>query len=143
MASLFPRSGRLKIANRNIDLINDTIKAMLVDDTYAASESHTFIDNGGSVDPVDKELVNSGYSRQVLGTKALADDGSNVVFTHATINFGSIATGTQTKAGAVVFFKDTGTPTTSPVIAVCDVADLILNGGAVTFACPSPGLLEF
>lgn len=143
MANLFLRSGRLKIVNRNIDLITDTIKAMLVDDTYVPNEGHTFIDNGGASDPVDKELVNSGYSRQALAAKALADTGSAVVFTADALDFGAIATGTQTKVGAVVLFKDTGTPTTSPVIGVYDVTDLILNGSHITFAMPTPGFLTF
>jgi hypothetical protein len=141
MADLFPRKGRLKIVNQNVSLSGDTLKFMLVDTTYSPSETHEFIDNGGASDPVDKEISVSGYARQTLATKATSDDGTRVKFTADNISWGTLATG-QT-IGYAILFKDTGTATTSSIIAVFDTNDLVTNGGTVTMNMPTNGWLNF
>lgn len=144
MANLFPRNGRLLIANRTVNLVGDTIKMALLDNTYATSEAHTFMDMGGATGPVAKEITSSGYSRQSLGTKVLTDTGSLVKYSTAgPVDYGAVGTGSQT-IGFVVMFKDAGgADTANPVIAVFDVTDIPTNGGEITQAVPANGWLNF
>jgi hypothetical protein len=51
------------IMNGTIDLLTATIKVMLVTSTYVPDPSHLVVDAGGANDPVDAEIVATGYTR--------------------------------------------------------------------------------
>lgn len=103
-----------------INLLTDTIKAMLVDTAdYTYSATHQYLSD---VPTAAREEISSALSGKTW---------SNGVFDAADISFPA-ATGDPIEA--VVLFKDTGTAGTSPLIAYIDSAPslpLVLNGGPV------------
>jgi hypothetical protein len=139
MASLLYNEGNESIIDRNIDLLADTIKAMLVSAVYTPNKDDQFIDAGGASDAVDARLT--GTTDQTLGSKVIGKDTTSdfVYFDAANPTFSAVTTG-QTAVGLVVY-KDTGTPTTSKLIAYLDFTDTPTNGGDITidFAAPASG----
>lgn len=95
----YPR-GMEKILSGQIDLSASTIKAALLTDAYTYSTSHEFLSQCGARVGVDQTLNNVSVNGGVFD----ADD----------LDFGPIAPGPNLKA--VVIYKDTGNPTTSPVL---------------------------
>jgi hypothetical protein len=139
MASIMYNEGNQSIIDRDIDLAANTIKAMLVNSTYTPDKDDQFIDTGGASDAVDARL--SGTTDQTLANKALGKDTTSdfAYFDADDVVFTAVTTG-QTAVG-VVIYKDTGTPTTSKLIAYLDITDTPTNGGDITiqFAAPASG----
>jgi hypothetical protein len=139
MASNMYNEGNESIVSDDIDMITDTIKAMLVNSTYTPNKDDQFIDAGGASDAVDARLT--GTTDQTLGTKTWGKDTTSdfTYFDAADVVFTAVPTA-QTAVG-VVIYKDTGTPTTSKLIAYLDITDTPTNGGDITiqFAAPASG----
>jgi hypothetical protein len=131
--------GNQSIIDRDIDLAANTIKAMLVNSTYTPDKDDQFIDTGGASDAVDARL--SGTTDQTLANKVIGKDTTSdfSYFDADDVVFTAVTTG-QTAVG-VVIYKDTGTPTTSKLIAYLDITDTPTNGGDITiqFAAPASG----
>lgn len=138
-ATIAMHEGTLRILDRSIDLLADTLKLMLCSNVYTENKDDQFIDTGGASDAVDARLA--GTTDQTLGSKAVGRDttGDFSYFDAADVTFVGV-TGGQT-AGKAVLYKDTGTPTTSRILAVFDIADITTNGGDITiqFAAPASG----
>ena len=104
----YPYANQL-FESAGIDLLTDTIKIALIDLTkYTYSAAHQFLsDLIGSTDPrigTDQTLTSPSVT--------------NGVFNAASpVTFSSVSGNT---AGAVVIYKDTGTASTSPLIAYED-----------------------
>lgn len=113
----------------------DTIKVMAVNSTYTFSADHQYIDMGGASDPVDCRIGNT--TDQTLANKAQAVDLTNdrAYFDADDISYAAPTSG-QTIEGLIVY-KDTGTATTSPLIAYFDVSQLC-NGGQINVAWAAP-----
>ena len=139
MANVFYNEGATSIVNRNIDLIADTIKLMLVNSVYTPNPDHDFIDEGGANDAVDARI--SGTTDQTLGSKVIGKDdtGDFTYFDAADATFTSVPGGSTVVA--CIAYKDTGTSTTSKMICYLDVTDTATNGGNITiqFAAPASG----
>jgi hypothetical protein len=139
MANLFYNEAKESIVDRNIDLISDTIKIMLVNSVYTPDADHQFIDEGGASDAIDARL--SGTTDQTLGTKAIGKDtsGDFAYFDAADALFSAVTTA-QTAVAAIVY-KSTGTDSTSKLICYLDITDTPTNGGDITiqFAAPASG----
>jgi hypothetical protein len=137
MANLTYNEGIESVIDRNIDLIVDTIKAMLVSSVYAPNKDDSFIDTGGANDAVDARIGTD----QTLASKATGKDvtGDFAYFDAADPTWTAVAGG-STIVGALIY-KDTGTPTTSKLIAYYDLTDTPTNGGDITvqFATPATG----
>ena len=56
MADALYTNAILKIMNQSLDLVDDTIKAMLVDDSYVFDHSHTFVS-----EILSSEVSGTGY----------------------------------------------------------------------------------
>lgn len=115
MASLIYNQGKLDIFNQNIDMLNDTIKVALVTAAYTPDkDAHQYFDD------ITNEIAGTGYTAggETLGTKAIDGDDANdrAEFDAADVTW-SVATFTC-RAG--ILYKDTGTPSTSPLIAYID-----------------------
>lgn len=122
MASAVYGKGRNAFATAGINWTSDTIKAMLVNTTsYTVSINvdQFFTDvPGGAIIAAGVALTSASAT---LGT-----------LNAATVTFSSVS-GSQ--IGAIVLYKDTGTPSTSALIAYIDTATglpLTPNGGTVT-----------
>lgn len=141
MANITYNEGIESVVDRNIDLISDTIKAMLVSATYTPNKDDQFIDAGGASDAVDARIGTD----QALGSKATGKDttGDFAYFDAADPTWTAVASGTIV---GVVIYKDTGVPTTSKILAYIDVTDTPANGGDITLQIAAPssgGLIKF
>jgi hypothetical protein len=139
MASVIYNSFKKKIMDGSIDLDNDTIKVMLVSSSYTPDQdSHNFINDVSSY-----EISGAGYTAggAVLANKSVTQDNTNdcgvfdaddVVWTSSTI----------TARGAVLY-KDTGNPSTSPLICYIDFgSDKSSSGANFTIQWSSSGILK-
>lgn len=135
MASLIFHNAALEFMQADIDLENDTLKAMLVD--VAPSADDVFASG-----PAANEYDGS-YTRPTLATIALTDDDGNnwAKFASATITFSSVGAGSGNAVGLVIY-KNVTTDADSPVICYCEfTASIMGNGGDITVACPTNGWL--
>lgn len=112
-----------------VDLADDTIKIALVDTgTYTYSTTHEFYSS------VSASAIGTP---QTLATKTVTDG----VFDAADVTFSSV---TGNSVEALVIYKDTGTTTTSSLIAYVDVVASGLpvtpNGGNITVTFNASGI---
>ena len=119
MANVLYPNGKENLLNGVIDLVDDTIKVAMIDTgTYTYSATHEFYDDLSGV--VDTPVA--------LTTKSTTDgvfDADDAIFSEATGD----------TVEALVIYKDTGTPSTSPLIAYIDSGTnlpVTPNGGDIT-----------
>ncbi len=141
MANQVMQSGAYRLlggATGAIAYLTDTIKIALVGAGYVQNADDVFIDTGGANDVVDHRIA--GTTDQTLANKAMAvDNTGNFVYLDADDPvFASVPAGPA--VAKVVVYKDTGTPTTSPILCVLEVT-VTPNGGNITiqFATPANG----
>lgn len=126
-------TGLAAVLSGDVDVLADTIKVALIDDTYTYSASHDFYDD------VSAKVLGTP---QTLGTKTVS--GGN--FSAANATFTAVTAG-DTVAGFVVY-KDTGTPGTSQLLGyVANRSDSVpididTSGGNITLAWPSGVVLK-
>lgn len=121
MASALYDKARKAFADGDIDLLNDTIKCVLIDAADYAVDlaNHDFLDDVPSGARVG--------TPQTLGTKSTTAG----VFDAADVTFSSVS-GDQCEA--ILIYKDTGTEGTSQLIAYIDSATglpVTPNGGDI------------
>lgn len=130
-SALYPLFKQKLLSGDNaIDFDADTIKIRLVNTgtDYTYSTLHDFIDDVAAY---------SGTTDQTLGSKTL----TNGVFDAADAVFSSVAIDGAKNVDAIVVYKDTGTPATSPVIAYLEFsAAKTPNGGDIDIAFNASGL---
>ena len=115
--TLFPK-GKQKILSAAINFPTDTIKAILVTDSYTYSTAHEFL----------SDLGTTVGTAQTLANKTVTDG----VFDAGDITFATLAPGSNLKA--VVLYKDTGVAGTSSLIDYIDTVTglpMATNGGDV------------
>ena len=118
----------------NNDLSAGTVKVALVDTgTYTYSASHQYYDEGGASDVTDAVVG----TPQTIGSKTFTDgvfDGADVTFTAVS----------GSSVEALVIYIDTGTPTTSPLVAYIDTSVTGLpvtpNGGDISITWNASGI---
>ena len=128
-----------EVLNGNIDLVNDTIKLMLLTSSYTPD-----IDADEFKDDIDtNEVVGTGYTAggQALAGKSVTQDNPNDRG-YLDANDVNWAASTIT-ARYMVLYKDTGVAGTSSLIAVWDfVTDKITSGGDFLVQWNASGVLE-
>ena len=115
--TLFPK-GKQKILSAAINFPTDTIKAILVTDSYTYSTAHEFLSDLGTTVGTAQTLTNKSVTDGVFD----ADD----------ITFATLAPGSNLKA--VILYKDTGVAGTSSLIDYIDTViglPMATNGGDV------------
>ena len=120
MANALYAKGKEKILSASINLPSDTIKASLLSSSYTANLS---TDEFWST--ISANLLNTS---QTLGSKSVTAG----VFDAADVTFTAVTSGSTVKA--VVIWKDTGTPSTSPLLVYIDTITgfpLATNGGDI------------
>lgn len=119
MPDVIFNSFKKELLEADIDLLVDTIKVMLVTSGYMPNQdTHDFIDDVSS-----NEVSGTGYSAggETLASKTVTQDDTDDegVFDADDVTW---ADSTITARGAVLY-KDTGTPSTSPVICYADFTE--------------------
>ena len=117
--SVYPKAKKA-ILDADVDLLADTIKIVLCTSSYTYSTSHDFLD--------DISAGNRVATSSALSSKTTTDgafDAADVTFTALT----------GSTVARWVLFKDTGTESTSALIAYFDT---VSGGGALSFT-PSGG----
>jgi hypothetical protein len=134
MATHWYGKGVLKIVNGSIDLDTDTLKVMLVNDSYTSDKDHEFVSSVSS-----NEISVSGYSGGFGGagrkTATVAtqynatSDRVEVVIND--ITWSSLQSGAT--IGAAILIKEVTNDAASPVIAIWDfTTNVATNGGDFT-----------
>ena len=121
MANALYAKGKEKILSGSIDLTTATIKAALLSSSYTANLSTDEFWSG-----ISANVLNTP---QTLGSKSVTAG----VFDAADVTFTAVTIGSTAKA--IVLYKDTGTSSTSPLIAYIDTITgfpLATNGGDIT-----------
>lgn len=139
MANAIVNTAKKKLLDGDIDLVNDTLKLMLL------TSSHTpDIDAEEYIDDVSANEVSASgtYSAGggTLGTKSVTVDDTNnrAYFDAADVSF----TSATITARYAYLYKDTGTPSTSPIIGYYDYGtDQSSSAGTFThsFTAPASG----
>lgn len=113
-----------------LNLVTGTVRAVLVDTgTYTYSATHQYL----SSVPAGSRIGTA----QTLATKTVL----NGTFDAADITFPSVPLGDA--AEAILIYVDTGTESTSPLVAFIDTATglpVTPNGGSITVTWPSNGI---
>lgn len=145
MASMWFDSGLLKILNRNIDWVSDTIKVIILKATYTPSKDHVFVSD---LTPGTNEVGSTGYTggfagagRKAIASKTIALDSANhrVVLDAADPSAWTGISGADAWAYAALW-KPVTSDADSPLIALCDPSDLVLNGSDVNLVFNASGI---
>ena len=125
--------------NGEIDLVADTIKVALFPNSYTANiDTDQFWSNISS-----SEITGTGYTAggETLGTKSVTQDNTNDV---ATFDAADVTWTTATfTARYAILYKDTGTPSTSPLIAQFDFgSDQSPSGVDFTLVWNANGIMD-
>lgn len=155
---MFTRALR-EIVNGNLDLVNDTIRVMLLDadsgSAYSYDPDDEFVDAGGGNDPVDAELSGTGYvaghgnaGRQLVSVISLVvDDANDRLEVQASLDntWSSINAGTI--QAAIVFREGTSDDTDALLIAYVDSANpsfpVTTVGQDFTIDWSAEGVIQF
>jgi len=140
-----------ELNNGTIDLLNDTIKTMLVTSQYTAARTDLVVDAGGANDPVDAEINVTGYTRgwggagrkDLTGKGVVVDQaGNRAEFSAGNLTWTALGTG-ATIAAMLIIKEGVSNDTTSRLIAYLDVTNTPTNGGDISFTFNSDGIIQF
>lgn len=131
MASVVYPKAKEAFLKADIDLENDTIRAVLIDTgTYTYNSAHDFYNDLSGV---------VGSESGTFGSKTF----TNGTFDAADITFTAV---TGSTVEAIVIFKDTGSTSTDALIAYIDSASSGLpvtpNGGDITVSWNASGIFS-
>lgn len=133
MNKLFPRY-KENLLGSGVNLVTGTIKAQLVDTgAYTQSDSHQFLSAVPSAARIGAAVT--------LGSKTV----TNGVFDAADATFSSVpaGSGSANAAEALIIYRDSGTESTSELIAYIDTATglpITPNGGNVSVTWDAAGI---
>lgn len=139
MPSIIPNATKKNLMNGNIDLDTDTIKVMLLTSSHSNdADSQEFIDDVSA-----NEVSGDGYTAggATLANKAVTQDNTDDegVFDADDVSWAA----SSITARYAVIYKDTGTPATSPIIAIIDFGeDKVSSSGTFTITWASEGILN-
>lgn len=134
-------------ASPDLDLLDDTVKVMLVGSGYTPDKDHHFVDSitGGT----SKELSGTGYTggfggsgRKTLASKAVTRDDTNDVayFDAADLTWSAIDAGTVAYLAVV---KEVTSDADSPILCIVDVEpNVVTNGGDYTVTWAADGIFK-
>ena len=149
--SLVYNRAKKELLDGTLDLVNDTIKAMLVTSSYVADADDDFVDEAGANDPIDHELSGTGYvaghgnsGRKTIASKAFSEDDPNDrgEFDAADLVWTAINAGI---ADAVILLKEGSSDDTDALlIAYIDSGGfpVTTNGGDFTVQWNAEGILQ-
>ena len=125
MANFVYNEAAYLLADQQLDLERVTLKIMLVNDSYVADRDDVYVDEGGTHDAVDAEITAvTNYTRKELTSgKAWAKDTTNDMAwfdADDPTTWASLGGASNDTIHAAILIYDTGTDTTSVLIAYYD-----------------------
>lgn len=135
MATHWYGKGVLKIVNGSIDLDTDTLKVMLVNDSYTSDKDHEFVSSVATYEITGISGYSSGFGGAGRKTATVATQYSTtndrVEVLINDITWSSLQTGAT--IGAAILIKEVTNDAASPVIAIWDfTTNVATNGGDFT-----------
>lgn len=134
MASTLHLKGLEQIFKQNLDVENDTIKAVFMQTGYTPNAStHSYYSD------VSASIASGATPFTLTSGLVSINDGSLRI----QIDFDDISLSTQTfSSNKFLIYKDTGSAATSPVIATIDIVEGTISpvGGPVTVTINSSGV---
>lgn len=125
------------MANKQIDFDSDTVKVLLCTSTYTPNQdTHDYVDTD-----ITNELTGGGYARVTLTGKTVTYDGASNTLT---LDCDNVLFPALTAANVryAVFFIDTGTPATSPLLCYWDFeSNLAPSAQDLTLTISASGLV--
>lgn len=144
MASAAYNKGKFLLLNGSINLTSDTIKVMLVSSAYTFNADHNFVSDV-SANEISVTNYTGGFGgggRQTVGTKTFTEDDTNDwAYFDAADNVWT-ALGAGATIGGAILIKEITNDAASPLIAFLDLTDTATNGGDITIAWNSGGLIR-
>jgi hypothetical protein len=127
MASVQSHKFHALLLQKNIDVIADTLKLILLGSAYVPLQSHAFVS-----DLVASELSGTGYTAGFGNRIAVTSKSINTVdgsaapkFTCANVVLAGLSVGT---IGAIALVKEITNDVSSPIICIADIVDVVTNG---------------
>jgi hypothetical protein len=129
----------LQCCSKNADWVADTVKAVLLLNTYTPDiDNHVFLSDISA-----QEASGGGYARVTLGTKTRTYDSATNT-TKLSCADVTVSGLTLTGVRYMAFFHDSGTPSTSPLVAYVDFgSDQAPASQALVYTVPTTGIVSF
>lgn len=136
--------GKYLVLSGGINLLTDTIKAVIVTPSYTFSADHNFISDVSS-----NELSVTGYTggfagsgRKTLANKSVTEDDSSdlAYFDADDLLWTSLSTGGT--VGGLALVREVTNDSASPLIAFFDLVDTPTNGGDIGISWNASGILR-
>ncbi len=140
MASKAYGKGALKLADRTVDYVNDTIKIMLLASSYTFDPDHDFVSDVTETGCTGYTGGFNGASRKTLGSKTILEDTANDRIEYDAADptaWTALSNGT---IGGAAIIKEITNDGASILLFFLDPADLVTNGGDVSIAFSAEGL---
>ena len=143
--------GKQRILNaahaQAIDLVGDTIKVALMTSSYTFDPSTAVHQYWSEVviDEINSSVTNYTTGGAALASKAItADDVSDrAEFDADPQVFTNIGNGTNDAFTQIIIYKDSGTPSSSPLIAHAITPTTTTTGSTITLEWDAEGILQF
>ena len=132
------------LSSTPVDFDTDTISVAVMTDAYTPDTGDTSAQVYWSDVSASQVATGTSYTGPIaLAGKTLALSTGVAVFDANDVVIAQDASG-FTNGRRLVFFKNTGTPTTSPLIAVGDLgANKAITAGSLTFAWAATGIVRW
>ena len=139
MAITFVNAYKKAVLDGSIDLVNDTIKAMFLTSSHTTDiDAQIFIDDVSANEVSDSGTYSAGGVTLTITTSQddTDDEGVADAADFSVTSFtGSVR--------YIAFYKDTGTPGTSPIIGIEDLgADKTATAGTWAYTVATEGLIN-
>lgn len=143
------------ILDGTLDLVNDTVRVMLVGSGYTFDPDDDFVDESGANDPIDEEISGTGYvaghgnsGRQAVATISLVrDDANNRVEVQVSVDNTWSSLDAGTIAAAIIIREGTADDTDALLIAYIDTSNpsfpVVTTGNDFTISWNAEGLIQF
>lgn len=139
MTHTFVNSYKKRVFDGDIDLANDTIKAMFLDSNHTTDpDTQEFIDDVSANEVSDSGTYSAGGVTLSITTSQ--DNTDNEGVADATDFSVTSFTGS---VRYIAYYKDTGTPATSPIISIEDLgSDQSATAGTFSYTVNTEGLFN-
>jgi len=149
MATKWYLQGLADCMDQSIDMVNDTLKFMLVNDSYTFDTDHTVIDNGAddSTDPSYNEITATNYTGGYGGagrktatvTRTINTTNDRIDYSFDSETWSSLGGASNDTVAAAILVKEITNDTASRLIAYIDFTDKLTSGNDITLNMTSAG----